>query len=255
MAMIRAFLSTVLIGALALVPGCASASGDDPQPATFTIYVRDHMNNEVIHTFHKEGFLNQDGGLTITYDELIGGNSGYANGFFAVREQGFGTVLGTSLGGGAANLDTTGATILDAYLLQANAGANYAGVLQDAYGGLVVPRHSLGERVDRDGQTGPDSVWITGLSNINGKLGYTGSIGLGGSDFGCGYGDCNGGDGYHDIAGLWIGVNAEKIGYDAAMIIRAISETGQFLTRSGNKVDFNSDAGKYALRAYMCFAD
>ena len=243
----------LVIGLLLTLPACWGNS--ETETVTFTIRVRGHMTNAVIKTVTITGTLDRRDGLTVTWTNLAGGTSGYATGFFVVREPGFGPVLGFSLGETSKVMESTEATTLDAYLLQENDDAVYAQVLKDVSYGLVVPRNSLGERVDRDGQTGPDSVWITALNKINNKLGYTGSTGLGGNHFGCGYGDCNGGDGYHDIPGLWIGVNNEKGMPELGLIRTAVNETGEFLTRSDNKVDFNSEPGTYASRAFMVFAE
>jgi len=223
-------LFTIVLITVLTVTGCKGA--DSPTAANFTINVRDHMTNQIINTILKPGFINEKDGLTVTYAEIIGSNTGYANCFFAVREPNFGTVLGFSLGDPSVIMDTTGTTTLDAYVLKTKSGANYSGVLGSVHAGLVVPRSSAGNLVNRDGQTeiGRENVYPSAFSTINGMLGYTGSS-------------------------LWIGVNGDKIGSEPGMIRIAISETGQFLTRSGNQLDFNSDAGKYALRAYMCFAE
>ncbi len=245
-------------GLVALVAGMGfNCKKETPSPSTFYIEVRDHMTNNPINTIEKEGITNSDNGFVISYGELVNNSPDYENNFFVVREPGFGKVLGRSLGSPSVGVNTTDVTGLVAYVLQKNDKAKYPEVLKDVSGGLVVPRNAVWNRVDKDGQDGPSSVWDDRDVYINDFLGYTGSIKPGGNDFSNGYGDCaiDGvpQDGAHDILNLWIGVNNRYSIY--SLNRRAINETGEFLTRSDNKVDFNYPAGRHALRAYMCFAE
>ena len=103
-------------------------------------------------------------------------------------------------------------------------------------GELEVPRNASWHREDRDGYTGPDGPPNDATWQLHNALQYTwakyGSLTkvTSGSDFGVGYGYCNGWLGLH--SGTWAGVNPDLVKDNSKRQRVFIAEIVELITRT-----------------------